>query len=229
MDEFFDNDESFFNMPDILDISEKNNKKAGRKKSNVWEYFDIEGEPKAGHVGCICKFCGWKRKVGKAYEMVDYLAFTCQKITGEIRYFFLQEIKNRKALNISLPLPNSSIATTTTSSSSSLPSTNKKLKLQNQKTITSIFETTKIDTAKEQRCNRALTRFFICCGIPFHVVSNPFFVDFIRCLCPSYNLPNRVTFAGPWVNQELAHVTCSILDNITESNNITLGLFFLLF
>jgi hypothetical protein len=59
MDEFFDNDESFFNMPDILDISEKNNKKARRKKSNVWEYFDIEGEPKAGHVGCICKFCGW--------------------------------------------------------------------------------------------------------------------------------------------------------------------------
>ena len=95
-----------------------------------------------------------------------------------------------------------------------------------------IFENIKIDIAKVQRCNRALIRFFICCEILFNVISNPFFIDFVKSLCPSYDISNRITFADSWVNQELAHVTCDVLDIIRESKNITLGLFiyfFLLF
>src|SRR3954462_9315083 len=72
-----------------------------------------------------------------------------------------------------------------------------------QTKITSKFESTaEIDSVKAQRYNHALIRFFICCGIPFKIVSNPFFIDRIKCLCLSYQLPNQVTFAGTWVNQE---------------------------
>jgi hypothetical protein len=28
------------------------------------------------------------------------------------------------------------------------------------------------------------------------MVSNPFFVDFIKSLCPAYELPNQITLAG---------------------------------
>src|SRR5437764_1324200 len=76
---------------------------------------------------------------------------------------------------------------------------------------------------KEQRCNRALTRFFICCGISFKIVMNPFFIDLVKCLCPSYQLSNRITFAGSWVNQELAQVISMTSDVIRGSDNITLG------
>src|SRR5256885_6269377 len=64
----------------------------------------------------------------------------------------------------------------------------------------------------------------MCCGIPFSIVSNPFFIDFVKSLCPAYELPNRVIFAGSWVNQELATVVTIIYDEAQSSTNITLGI-----
>src|SRR5204863_314255 len=72
-----------------------------------------------------------------------------------------------------------------------------------QKKITASFESIEIENSKVKRINHALTRLFVCCGIPFSIVSNPFFIDFVKSLCPAYELPNCVTFAGSWVNQEL--------------------------
>jgi hypothetical protein len=79
----------------ISDINSELNKQniknsnASRKKSPVWNYFNQYGTPKHGHVGCICKGCGWKRKVGKAYDMVEHLVLSCSKITGEVKNIFL--------------------------------------------------------------------------------------------------------------------------------------------
>jgi hypothetical protein len=59
----------------ISDINSELNKQniknsnTGWKKSPVWDYFDQYGTPKYGHVSCICKGYGWKRKVGKAYRI----------------------------------------------------------------------------------------------------------------------------------------------------------------
>ena len=65
-------------------------------------------------------------------------------------------------------------------------------------------------------------RLFVCCGIPFSIVSNPFFIDFVKSLYPVYELPNRITFTGSWVNQELATVVTIIYDEAQLSTNITL-------
>ncbi|CAH1768939.1 13181_t:CDS:2, partial [Entrophospora sp. SA101] len=157
---------------DITQIEEGSDKKSktGRNKSIVWKYYSSNNIIKNGHIECICKSCGWKRKVGKAHEMIDHLALHCPKSK-----------------------------------------------------LTSIFDSDKIDGGKEKRCNQALTRFFVCCGIPLQTVSNPFFVDFIKNLCPGYKLPNRNTFSSSWINQELANITSIILEDIKSSNNITLG------
>src|SRR5688572_6274251 len=93
-----------------------------------------------------------------------------------------------------------------------------------QKKITASFESIEIENSKVKRINHTLTRLFVCCGIPFSIVSNPFFIDFVKSLCPAYELPNRVTFAGSWVNQELATVATIIYDEAQSSTNITLGI-----
>src|SRR5436190_18215914 len=80
------------------------------------------------------------------------------------------------------------------------------------KKITASFESIEIENSKVKRINNALTRLFVCCGIPFSIVSNPFFIDFVKSLCLAYELPNCVTFAGSWVNQELATVATIIYD-----------------
>ena len=71
----------------------------GRKKSQVWDYFDTDGVRKHGHVGCICKGCGWKRAVGKACEMVEHLEFSYPKASGKTKQIFMEKIRNRMALN----------------------------------------------------------------------------------------------------------------------------------
>ncbi len=206
----------------FFDEPNKNNKSsnAGRKKSQVWDYFDQEGTKKHGHVSCICKGCGWKRKVGKAHEMVEHLALTCTNVMGEVRNKCLQELRDRSALK------NPTLDTSDPTSDNNQPK-RPRLLLTQPKITTKFESTAQVDSAKEQRCNQALTRFFICCGIPFKVVSNPFFIDLVKCLCPSYQLPNRITFAGSWVNQELSQVVSRISDDVKDSDNITIGKFFL--
>jgi hypothetical protein len=180
-------------LSDIFPLRET----SGRKKSHVWDYYESHGIKKHGHVGCICRACGWKRAVGKVCEMVDHLALSCQKVSAETRQIFLQEVRDRNTH----------------------PPPKKK-----QKKITASFESIEIENSKVKRINHALTRLFVCCGIPFSIVSNPFFIDFVKSLCPAYELPNRVTFAGSWVNQELATVATIIYDEAQSSTNITLGI-----
>lgn len=205
-----DNQVEYDLLSDIFPLEGK--KVGGRKKTQVWNYFEAYGEKKHGHCGCICKACNWKRAVGKAYEMVDHLALSCPRVSVEVKQIFLEEIRNRSSLKLD-HLPPSNNDETTTKKAKTL-----------QKKITSIFESDEIEKSKITRCNRALTRLFVCCGIPFSVVSNPFFVDFVKCLCPAYELPNRVTFAGPWVNQELTNVLEIILSETRSTKNITLGI-----
>ncbi|PKC01421.1 hypothetical protein RhiirA5_381738 [Rhizophagus irregularis] len=133
-------------------------------------------------------------------------------VSVEVKQIFLEKIRKRSSLKLDHLLPSNNDETAT-----------KKAKII-QKKITSIFESDKIEKSKIIRCNRALTRLFVCCGIPFSVMSNPFFVDFVKCLCPAYELPNRVTFAGPWVDQELTNVLEIILSETRSTKNITLGL-----
>ena len=121
---------------------EKEDGNSGRKKTHVWNYFNTDGIKKHGHVGCICKACGWKRKVGKAYEMVEHLALSCIGATGETKNIFLQAIRDREALKITHPAPNIN------------QSQEKKTKtLLVQPKITAKFENISIDNGKKQRCN----------------------------------------------------------------------------
>src|SRR5437764_14769322 len=90
-----------------------------------------------------------------------------------------------------------------------------------QKKITASFETIEIENSKVKRINHALTRLFVCCRIPFSIVSNSFFIVFVKSLCPAYELPNHVIFAGSWLYQELATVTTIIYDKAHLLTNIT--------
>ena len=144
---------------------------------------------------------------------------------GEVKNIFLQDLRERNALKADDPTDDPDPI-----NDNDQPKEKKQKVSLIQTKITSKFEyAAEIDSAKAQRCNRALTRFFICCGIPFKIISNPFFIDLIKCLCPSYQLLNRVTFADTWVNQELSQVISRISDDIRDCDNITIGIISLLF
>ena len=80
-----------------------------------------------------------------------------------------------------------------------------------------------ISEIKIEKANKALTRFFVCCEIPFSVVDSPFFIDFVKSLCYEYKPPKRTTLSTRYLNSEIADITLKIEDELCHLTNLTLG------
>jgi hypothetical protein len=120
----------------------KNNistKRGGKKKDKVWEYFNIVDISNSSHKGAICKFCLASWKRRKPNEMKSHLALRCTKVTYNVKIEYLHAI----SLN---------------EDSSSIQSTTNVNYKKNDNNI--------LDFAK---AHKALTRFFVCCEIPFQL------------------------------------------------------------
>ena len=136
--------------------------------------------------------------------MREHLAFYCKDVPYTIRKHYLEVMKNNSI-------------------------SSKKQKIDNQQPkIYEKFESTRIDTAKIDMANCAIVKFFACCGIPFHIVENPFFIDLLRTLCPGYFPPSRHTLSATMLNIELAFVTSEVNNMLNDETNLTLGSNFLL-
>lgn len=73
------------------------------------------------------------------------------------------------------------------------------------------------------KANKALTRLFICCGIPFSVVDSPFFHDFTKSLCYRYEPPKRLVLSTQYLDAEIANVKLKTEEELRHSTNLTLG------
>jgi len=133
--------------------------------------------------------------------MQGHIALNCLKVPPEVKSLFLEKVKNNGHLGY-----------------------NKKIKIShNQPKIDEIFDSTKIDQAKIEMANCAIVKFFACCGIPFHIIKNPFFIDLLRTLCPGYNPPCRQTLTEDMLNAEISHVITEINLKLNNEKNLTLG------
>lgn len=78
---------------------------------------------------------------------------------------------------------------------------------------------------KTVKANKALLRFFVCCGIPFSVVDSPYFRDFAKSLYYGYEPPRRTTLSNNYLNAEIANISLKIEEELRHSTNLTLGQF----
>jgi hypothetical protein len=187
-----------------LDKGKKKKGVVGRRKDIIWSYFEEKGERNRGHCGAACMFCGWEQKVAQINDMKAHLALYCKKVSQEARNFYLDAVKN----NVN-------------------SSANKRLKaIENQPKISKKFESMKIDQPKTIMANRAIIKFFTCCGIPFHIVENPFFIDLLRILCPGYFPPSRQTLSVSMLNTEMSYVICETNNALENETNLTLGSYY---
>jgi hypothetical protein len=80
-----------------------------------------------------------------------------------------------------------------------------------------------VNEEKIIKANKALVRFFVCCGIPFSAVDSPFFQDFTKSLCYAYEPPKRTTLSNKYLNAEIASISLKIEEELRRSTNLTLG------
>ncbi|CAB5377283.1 unnamed protein product [Rhizophagus irregularis] len=93
-----------------------------------------------------------------------------------------------------------------------------------QQELTDWFESTNINSQKKASITRALMRAFICCGIQFSIIENPFFIEFLHETRPGYEPPTSKLLSGRLLNQETARINDKIKEIIKNSENLTLAL-----
>ncbi|GBC01587.1 hypothetical protein RclHR1_04250003 [Rhizophagus clarus] len=74
----------------ILDDAENSiQRKLGKKKDKVWDYFNVIDIPNNPHKGATCKYCSQSWKRGKPIEMKSHLALRCPKVTHSVKMEYL--------------------------------------------------------------------------------------------------------------------------------------------
>lgn len=198
--------DSDFVLVDQEPEEQVNRRSGGRPKGSHWEHFEQENHTKDGHSRAVCKFCGESWYRGEKAILEGHIANHCKKAPPTIIREYLTKL---------------------TENSTPISSNNKKRKSNNdpgQTTLNQSFnKVEELSSGFIDRLNRALLKFFVCVGIAFQIVENPFFVDFIKELNPSYTLPSREVLVGRLLEQELARVNNKVSEELKDEKNLTLG------
>ena len=102
---------------------------------------------------------------------------------------------------------------------------NAKKRKSNQTSLHDYYDTNEsLPQRRTERINRALLKFFVCCGVSFRIVESPFFIDFLQELNAAYNPPSRELLANRLFEDELGNVNFQINKELEASNNLTLGI-----
>ena len=76
--------------------------------------------------------------------------------------------------------------------------------------MTEYHDSTKIPDARVTRINRALAKVFVACGMSFRIVEHPFFINFVKELNVTYELPIREYLSNQLLECELAMVNSNV-------------------
>jgi hypothetical protein len=146
----------------------KEKKLGGRPKSLVWGTYAKQGKKVSeGHYEATCLYCNTFWHKGSPQDLEAHFANDCLKVPMEVKNMFL----NRLAAKAETFVDNHP---------------NKKRKLddgdigQGQTKITDFHESSKLSQERTHEINRACVKDFVICGIPWHVIKNPFFIEFLK-------------------------------------------------
>lgn len=191
------------------------NKKNGRRIGDYWEHFEREEVSSDGHARATCKFCGYSMYRGESFKMLGHIANHCREAPGLVVREYLEKF--------------SETATETETGTSQ----NKKWKATVSGNTQSLLEQSfrkveELTSGYVNQINRALIRFFVCCGVSFRIVESPFFIELLKLLNPSYTPSSRELLTGRLMEEELCKVNFKVAEELKNENNLTLGKFFFL-
>ena len=189
----------------VSPLLKKSISKPGRKPKEVWNFFMTTGEKKKGHQGCKCKYCPWSQTRGEPNLMEAHLALSCHKVPYDVKEKFLFIVKTREENQLEVEV------------------SSKKRKAKHQQSITKYGESNTIEPYKKQICDRTIAKFFICCGVSFHLVEHPFFIDMVKSLCLGYDPSRATTLSENFLYEELANIVVDQQIELNRTKNLTLG------
>ena len=138
----------------------------GRPLGSIWNHFIKKESVGPGKFTAECKYCSSKWNRGETPVLEEHLASHCSNVSTSIIREYMAKIGTR------------------------VNASNKKRKPETGQTnITDFHDSSELSESRTNRINRALVKFFVCCGISFRIVQHPFFIDFLKELNGGYNPP----------------------------------------
>lgn len=175
--------------------------KGGRRQDEVWVHFTQSERDSQGHASAICNFCQFKYTRGEISSLQGHLANHCMEapIILVRKYQALLEDNQTKH--------------------------DKRRKgPEGQIYLDEYHDTARpLPQGRVDRINRALIKFFVCCGVPFRVVESPFFNDLLKELNSAYNLPSRDVLTNRLLESELGYVNSRVSKELDSMDNLTIG------
>jgi len=198
---------SFQNSANIATLNDRTTKarnKGGKPGWFGWNKYAKKLEevgPSRWSAECLSCNTTWHK--GSPQEIEVHLAYECQKVDSSTRDLFLQRLA----------------AKSFDQNPNELNTPNKKRK-RNDGT-TRQLKITEFESTTDQ-INHALVKAFVICGIPWHIIENLFFIDFLKTLRPSYQPPSREVLSGRLLAQEAAVINQQVIKHLKSQKHLTL-------
>jgi hypothetical protein len=203
-----DNDNEPMNNDQISNI-----KKLGRPADKVWDYFLKGNSVSKGHWRATCKFCGFDFKKGCTLDMQEHLGLYCDKVTKRVGDYYSAFVALRDG---------------STGEPTQAVGKRRKINDPNQSKLTEHLDFVNMNHGRKKRIDQALIRAFVCSGIPFKAVENPFIIDLFKELNAGYQPPSNEHLSKRLLNQEVAKINNAINNELKYEVNLTLGMLLLL-
>jgi hypothetical protein len=187
-----------------------NIKKSGRPADKVWDYFLKGNLVSKGHWQATCKFCEFFFKKGCTLDMQEHLGIHCDKVTKKVGDYYSAFIALRDGSNGE---PTQAVG--------------KKRKFKhnsNQTKLTDHLDFVNMNHCRQKRIDQALVRAFVCSGIPFRAIENPFIIDLFKELNAGYRPPSNEHLSRRLLNQEVSKINNAINNELKCEINLTLGI-----
>jgi hypothetical protein len=139
---------------------------------------------------------------GYPNKLKDHLANNCKQVPELVNLFYLGIVFSRNFGN---------------------KLSHKKRKIQdysNQYKLTDWFESTNLPFSKIAFITHALVHAFICCEIPFSVIKNSFFIEFLHKIRLEYKSSIDELLSGRLLNEEIVRINENI-NSVKNSKNLT--------
>jgi hypothetical protein len=183
-------------IPEEIDV-EKTKHAGGRPKNVVWNYFEHKVLKHPGHYDARCKFCNHYWKLGIVKKLQVHLARECDKVSIEIKNTHMHIVAKRDGLDNNMEIE----------------ATNAEKDNNNELSMEQIA-----------LMDRSMLKAFVMCGIPFHIIENPYFINLFKKFQLNYDLPSRERLSTNLLSEECVRVEIKINNILEISKNLTLGM-----
>ncbi|CAG8844043.1 28329_t:CDS:1, partial [Gigaspora margarita] len=140
-----------------------------RPPSDIWDvHFKKGKEISKGHYEGSCNYCSFFQNKGSPQDFEDHLANNCPNVPSDIQQKYLNKILQRYGNPIKKTI---------------------------QTKMIDFHESSKLTPERIIEINKACVKAFVICGIPWSVIKNPFFIDFLKTLRPGYIPPSHEVLA----------------------------------